>query len=110
MDHIVRCARRGAPPMTLDIPVATPVKYFAIGVSGQVKLLEEEIGVELFRRTSGGVESTVRRRTFLQEPERVIGDLLSIPDTARRLRGALLFLPINISACSNIERAICSGV
>jgi DNA-binding transcriptional LysR family regulator len=58
-------------------------------VSEQVKLLEEEIGFELFRRTSGGIESTDRGTTFLYEAERVMGDLLSLSDTARRLRGAL---------------------
>jgi DNA-binding transcriptional LysR family regulator len=58
-------------------------------VSEQVKLLEEEIGFPLFRRTSGGIELTDRGRTFLYESERVMGDLLSLSDTARRLRGAL---------------------
>jgi DNA-binding transcriptional LysR family regulator len=58
-------------------------------VSEQVKLLEEEIGFELFRRTSRGIESTDRGRTFLYESEQVIGDLLSLSDTARRLRGSL---------------------
>jgi len=58
-------------------------------VSEQVRLLEEEIGFELFRRTSRGIESTDRGRTFLYESERVMGDLLSLTDTARRLRGAL---------------------
>jgi DNA-binding transcriptional LysR family regulator len=58
-------------------------------VSEQVKLLEEEIGFELFRRTSGGIESTDRGSTFLYEAERVMGDLLSLSDTARRLRGTL---------------------
>ena len=58
-------------------------------VSEQVKLLEEEIGFELFRRTSRGIESTDRGRTFLYESERVMSDLLSLSDTARRLRGAL---------------------
>ena len=58
-------------------------------VSEQVKLLEEEIGFELFRRTSGGIESTERGRTFLYESERVMGDLLSLSGTARRLRGSL---------------------
>ena len=57
-------------------------------VSEQVKLLEEEIGFELFRRTSRGIEATDRGRTFLYESERVMGDLLSLSDTARRLRGA----------------------
>ncbi len=58
-------------------------------VSEQVKLLEEEIGFELFRRTSRGIEATDRGRTFLYEAERVMGDLLSLSDTARRLRGEL---------------------
>jgi DNA-binding transcriptional LysR family regulator len=58
-------------------------------VSEQVKLLEEEIGFELFTRTSRGIESTDRGRTFLYESERVMGDLLSLSDTARRLRGLL---------------------
>ena len=58
-------------------------------VSEQVKLLEEEIGFALFHRTSRGIESTDRGRTFLYESERVMGDLLSLTDTARRLRGAL---------------------
>ena len=59
-------------------------------VSEQVKLLEGEVGFELFRRTSRGIEATDRGRTFLYESERVIGDLLSLSDTARRLRGAPL--------------------
>jgi DNA-binding transcriptional LysR family regulator len=58
-------------------------------VSEQVRLLEEEIGFELFTRTPRGIESTDRGRTFLYESERVMGDLLSLTDTARRLRGAL---------------------
>jgi len=57
-------------------------------VSEQVKLLEEEIGFPLFRRTSRGVEATERGRTFFYEAERVVGDLLSLTDTARQLRGA----------------------
>ncbi len=59
-------------------------------VSEQVKLLEEEIGFELFHRTSRGIESTDRGRTFLYEAERLMGDLLTLSDTARRLRGAAL--------------------
>jgi DNA-binding transcriptional LysR family regulator len=57
-------------------------------VSEQVRLLEEEIGFPLFRRTSRGIELTERGRTFLYEAERVVGDVLSLSDTARRLRGA----------------------
>lgn len=57
-------------------------------VSEQIKLLEDEIGFPLFRRTPRGVEVSERGRTFLYEAERVIGDVLSLSDTARRLRGA----------------------
>jgi DNA-binding transcriptional LysR family regulator len=59
-------------------------------VSEQVRLLEEEIGFDLFTRTPRGIEATDRGRTFLYESERVVGDLLSLSDTARRLRGAKL--------------------
>ena len=58
-------------------------------VSEQVKLLEEELGFPLFRRTSRGIEQTERGRTFLYEAERVVSGVLSLTDTARRLRGAL---------------------
>jgi DNA-binding transcriptional LysR family regulator len=57
-------------------------------VSEQVALLEDEIGFPLFRRTSRGVEVSELGRTFLYEAERVMGDVLSLTDTARRLRGA----------------------
>jgi DNA-binding transcriptional LysR family regulator len=56
-------------------------------VSEQVKLLEDEVGFPLFRRTGRGIELTERGRTFLYEAERVVGDLLSLSDTAQRLRG-----------------------
>lgn len=56
-------------------------------VSEQVKLLEDEIGFPLFRRTGRGIEVTERGRTFLAEAERVVGDVLSLSDTARRLKG-----------------------
>lgn len=57
-------------------------------VSEQVHLLEEEIGFSLFRRTPRGIELTEQGRTFLYEAERVVGDVLSLSDTARRLKGA----------------------
>jgi len=58
-------------------------------VSEQVKVLEQELGFPLFRRTPRGIEQTERGRTFLYEAERVVGDVLSLSDTARRLRGAI---------------------
>lgn len=72
-------------------------------VSEQVKLLEEEIGFELFNRTSRGIEPTDRGRTFLYESERVMGDLLSLTDTARRLRGEL-FDTLNIGMGSGMAQ------
>ncbi|MEJ2436068.1 MAG: LysR family transcriptional regulator [Pseudolabrys sp.] len=57
-------------------------------VSEQVKLLEEETGFPLFRRGPRGIDVTERGRTFLYEAERIVGDVLSLTDTARRLRGA----------------------
>jgi DNA-binding transcriptional LysR family regulator len=59
-------------------------------VSEQVKLLEEEAGFPLFRRTLRGIDVTERGRTFLYEAERIVGDVLSLSDTARRLRGVIL--------------------
>lgn len=59
-------------------------------VSEQVKLLEEEAGFPLFKRGPRGIDVTERGRTFLYEAERIASDLLSLSDTARRLRGALL--------------------
>jgi DNA-binding transcriptional LysR family regulator len=59
-------------------------------VSEQVKMLEEEAGFPLFRRTPRGIDLTERGRTFLYEAERIASDVLSLTDTARRLRGAIL--------------------
>src|SRR4029078_9274647 len=67
---------------------ATRLNVSQSAVSEQVSLLENEIGFPLFRRTSRGIELTERGRTFLYDAERVIGDVLSLSDTARRLRGA----------------------
>lgn len=58
-------------------------------VSEQVRSLEDEIGFPLFQRASRGIEVTERGRTFLYEAERVVGDLLSLFDTAQRLKGTL---------------------
>ncbi|MFN3658046.1 MAG: LysR family transcriptional regulator [Pseudolabrys sp.] len=59
-------------------------------VSEQVKLLEEEAGFPLFRRTPRGIDVTERGRTYLSEAERIVGDILSLSDTARRLVGLAL--------------------
>jgi DNA-binding transcriptional LysR family regulator len=57
---------------------ATRLNVSQSAVSEQVKLLEDEIGFSLFRRTPRGIEVTERGRTFLFEAERVVGDLLSL--------------------------------
>jgi DNA-binding transcriptional LysR family regulator len=57
-------------------------------VSEQVHSLEQEIGFSLFRRTPRGIELTEPGRTFLYEAARIAGDVLSLSDTARRLKGA----------------------
>jgi DNA-binding transcriptional LysR family regulator len=57
-------------------------------VSEQVHVLEQEIGFPLFRRSPRGIEVTEQGRSFLYEAERVVGDVLSLSDTARRLKGA----------------------
>lgn len=56
-------------------------------VSAQIRLLEDEIGFLLFQRSTRGIDLTERGRTFLHEAERVVGDLLNLSETARRLRG-----------------------
>ena len=66
---------------------ATRLNISQSAVSEQVRLLEDAIGFALFRRTPRGIEVTERGRTFLYEAERVVGDVLSLSDTARRLRG-----------------------
>ena len=50
--------------------------------------MSEEIGFPLFHRTSRGIELTEPGRTFLYETRCVVGDVLSLSDTARRLRAA----------------------
>ena len=72
----------------LHASAATRLNISQSAVSEQVSLLESEIGFPLFRRTSRGIELTERGRTFLYDAERVVGDVLSLSDTARRLRGA----------------------
>lgn len=67
---------------------ATRLNISQSAVSEQVKLLEDEIGFSLFRRAARGIEVTERGRTFLYEAERVVGDVLSLSDVARRLKGA----------------------
>lgn len=56
-------------------------------VSAQVKLLEDQLGFQLFRRTGQGVEVTEIGRTFLLQAEHAISYLLGLLDFAHFLRG-----------------------
>jgi len=56
-------------------------------ISGQVLLLEADIGFKLFRRTGQGVETTEIGRTFLMQAEEVYFGVMRLSDTARQLAG-----------------------
>ncbi|MFN4282864.1 MAG: LysR family transcriptional regulator [Alphaproteobacteria bacterium] len=56
-------------------------------VSDQIRMLEEELGFELFQRTGRGVEVTYVGRTFLQHAEQAMSGILGLSETARQLRG-----------------------
>lgn len=66
---------------------ATRLHISQSAVSAQVRLLEEEIGFTLFRRSTRGVDLTEAGRSFLHEAERIMTDLLNLSATAQRLRG-----------------------
>jgi DNA-binding transcriptional LysR family regulator len=55
--------------------------------SRQVKLLEDELGFQLFERTGQGVEATTIGRSFLKQAEHVIVAMLGLADVADNLRG-----------------------
>jgi DNA-binding transcriptional LysR family regulator len=56
-------------------------------ISMQVKLLEDELGFQLFERTGQGVEATAIGRSFLKQAEHVIVAMLGLADVADNLRG-----------------------
>lgn len=53
-------------------------------LSQQIKELEQEIGVALFRRTRRRVELTSAGRALLARAQRMIDDLAELPEAARR--------------------------
>ena len=55
-------------------------------ISMQVKLLEDELGFQLFERTGQGVEATTIGRSFLKQAEHVIVAMLGLGDVADNLR------------------------
>jgi len=56
-------------------------------LSGQIRLLEEELGFSLFYRNSRGVEASASGQTFLETAENVVTGFSALKDLARELRG-----------------------
>jgi DNA-binding transcriptional LysR family regulator len=71
-------------------------------LSQQIKILERELGVQLFRRKPRGVELTDAGRAFLGEAREIFVKLDHAVDTARRAsRGELGKLSIGISSTAH---------
>jgi DNA-binding transcriptional LysR family regulator len=58
-------------------------------LSGQIKALEETLGLSLFERTSTGMTLTAGGRTLLGEAERILGSIQRLKQTAQHLHGRL---------------------
>lgn len=58
-------------------------------VTAQIKALEEELGLSLFDRVSGGVQLTDAGRRLLNDAERVLADARALIDHARSMQGEL---------------------
>jgi len=56
-------------------------------LSGQIRLLEEELGFSLFYRNSRGVEASASGQVFLESAENVVNGFSGLKDLARELRG-----------------------
>ncbi len=56
-------------------------------LSGQIRLLEEELGFSLFYRNSRGVDASVNGQAFLESAENIVNGLSALKDFARELRG-----------------------
>jgi DNA-binding transcriptional LysR family regulator len=56
-------------------------------VSGHIRALEEELGVVLFERLTGGVTLTHTGRLLLEDAKRVLGEAQHLRDHARALSG-----------------------
>jgi len=56
-------------------------------LSGQIKALEEALGVSLFERTSSGMTLTAGGRTLLGEAEHILGSIQQLKQSAQHLQG-----------------------
>ncbi|HKT18860.1 MAG TPA: LysR family transcriptional regulator [Stellaceae bacterium] len=56
-------------------------------LSGQIRLLEDELGFSLFYRNSRGVEASANGQAFLESAESLVNGLSALKDFARELRG-----------------------
>jgi DNA-binding transcriptional LysR family regulator len=56
-------------------------------LSGQIKALEENLGVTLFERSSSGMSLTTSGRRLLEDAQRVIEAVQELKNAAQRLRG-----------------------
>src|SRR5208282_3660342 len=56
-------------------------------LSGQIKALEEALGLSLFERTSSGMSLTAGGRTLLGEAERILGSIQQLKQAAQHLQG-----------------------
>ncbi|HWZ71514.1 MAG TPA: LysR family transcriptional regulator, partial [Casimicrobiaceae bacterium] len=56
-------------------------------LSGQIKALEENLGVTLFERSSSGMSLTTSGRRLLEDAQRVIEAVQQLNHAAQRLRG-----------------------
>ena len=74
-------------------------------LSQQIKILERELGVQLFRRKPRGVELTDAGRVFLVDTQEIFDRLGRATETARRAsRGELGKLSIGISSTAHFIR------
>jgi len=58
-------------------------------LSGQLKALEESLGVSLFERSSSGMALTASGRSLLAEAESVLAGIQQLKQTAQHLQGRL---------------------
>lgn len=78
-------------------------------LSEQIRLLEDEIGFDLFIRSSRGVEASTNGRTFLHDAAEVLTGMAALGELARDLRGAPGFT-LRLGVGSGIAQAMVPAV